>query len=125
MQQAIDRIFAISTAIRYVAIYHHGQLTSAVRPGLQNASASESDKYEELLVNPTLLTLARQRGDIDCGGLQFIVIGYGSFFELVWPLASGHISVGIEPSADPLAFVSAVREIAWDLPGTAASSERG
>lgn len=38
------------------------------RPDLADASSSESDRYEELLVNPTLITLARQRGEIDCGG---------------------------------------------------------
>lgn len=115
MQQVIDRVFGISSGIRYVAIYHHGRLTSATRPGLQNASAAESDKYEELLVNPTLLTLARQRGNIDCGGLEFIVVRYGSFFELVWPLAAGHISVGVEPTADPLAIVPGIREVAGEL----------
>ncbi len=115
MQQVIDRVFGISSGIRYVAIYHHGRLTSATRPGLQNASAAESDKYEELLVNPTLLTLARQRGNIDCGGLEFIVLRYGSFFELVWPLAAGHVSVGVEPTADPLAIVPGIREVAGEL----------
>ncbi len=116
MQQVLDRVFSISSDIRYVAIYQHGRLTSAARPGLANASAAESDKYEELLVNPTLLTLARQRGDIDCGGLEFLLVRYGCFFELVWPLTAGHISVGIEPSADPLAIVPALRELAWELP---------
>ncbi|MBI5836081.1 MAG: hypothetical protein HZB25_02440 [Candidatus Eisenbacteria bacterium] len=117
MKQVLDRVFALSPGIRYVAIYHHGRLTSAARPGLANASAAESDKYEELLVNPTLLKLAGQRGDIDCGGLEFLVVRYGSFFELVWPLPAGHISVGIEPGADPLGVVPAVREVANDLQG--------
>ena len=115
MKDVIDRVFDISSAIRYVAVYHQGGLTSATRPGLQNASAAESDKYEELLVNPTLLTLARQRGNIDCGGLEFIVVRYGSFFELVWPLAAGHISVGIEPATDPLAIVPGLRAVAAEL----------
>ncbi|HEX6048536.1 MAG TPA: hypothetical protein VFZ21_04685 [Gemmatimonadaceae bacterium] len=33
-----------------------------------------ADRYEELIVNPTLITLTKQRGDIDCGGLEFLVI---------------------------------------------------
>lgn len=115
MKDVIERVFRISGAIRYVAIYYQGRLASATRPDLQNASAAESDKYEEILVNPTLLTLARQRGDIDCGGLDFIVVRYGSFFELVWPLAAGHISVGIEPTADPLAIVPGIRNVAGEL----------
>ena len=42
-------------------------------------------RYEELLVNPTLLELTRQRGNIDCGGLEYLVIRYGNFFQLVLP----------------------------------------
>lgn len=109
MENLIERIFALTPDIRYVAIYHDGRLHSAQRPGLAQASASESDKYEELIVNPTLLTLTRQRGEIDCGGLEFVVIRYGSFYELVLPLSGGHLSVGIEPHADPMHVVPRLR----------------
>ena len=68
-----------------------------------NASASESDKYEELIVNPGVLTLVRQRGNIDCDGVEFVVIRYGNFWQTVWPVKSGHVSLGLEPSANPLA----------------------
>jgi len=109
MKDLIGRIFALTPDIRYVAVYRNGQLHSAQRPGLAQASASESDKYEELIVNPTLLTLTRQRGEIDCGGLEFVVIRYGSFYQLVLPLPDGHLSVGIELHADPLQFVPQLR----------------
>jgi hypothetical protein len=112
MEDLIERIFAVSSDIRYVAVYRHGQLRSSQRPGLAQASASESDKYEELIVNPTLLTLTRQRGEIDCGGLEFVLIRYGSFYELVLPLPGGHLSVGIESHADPLELVLRVRTAA-------------
>jgi len=112
MDELIDRIFAIAPAIRYVAVYRDGRLRSSQRPGIAQASASESDKYEELIVNPTLLTLTRQRGDIDCGGLEFVVIRYGSFYELVLPLSGGHLSVGIEPEADPLELIPRLRAAA-------------
>ena len=105
MQETLRRILGLSSAVRYVAIYYAGQLASAARPDLDNPSSSESDKYEELLVNPTLVTLIRQRGNIDCGGLEYVLIRYGSFFEFVAPLAQGHVSVGIETSADPLPLV--------------------
>src|SRR5512143_1327643 len=101
MQKIIDGILALSKAVRYVAIYRNGELASATRPDLANASSSESDKYEELLVNPTVLTLVRQRGNIDCGGLDYVVIRYGNFFDLVAPLERGHVSVGLEPLSDP------------------------
>ena len=52
------------------------------RSGLIDASSGESDRYEELLVNPTLLTLAAQRGDIDCGGLRYLVVAYRNFWQL-------------------------------------------
>lgn len=112
MEDLIERVFALTPDIRYVAAYRNGRLQSAQRPGLAQASASESDKYEELIVNPTLLTLTRQRGDIDCGGLEFVLIRYGSFYEFVLPLPGGHLSVGIESDADPLQLVPRLRAAA-------------
>lgn len=112
MTDLIERVLAIASEIRYVAVYRSGRLQSSQRPGLEQASASESDKYEELIVNPTLLTLTRQRGEIDCGGLEYVLIRYGSFHELVLPLPGGHLSVGIEPHADPLELVPPIRAAA-------------
>jgi len=109
IQPLATTLFRGSADIRYVALYWQGSLQFVERAGLQNASDSESDRYEELLVNPTLLTLARQRGDIDCGGLEFLLIRYGHFFQLVHPIASGHLSVAIEATADPLVLLSTVR----------------
>jgi hypothetical protein len=51
-------------------------------------------------VNPTLLKLVTQRGNIDCGGAHYVIIRYGSFFEFVMPLNEGHVSVGMELSVD-------------------------
>jgi hypothetical protein len=111
MPDLIAQVFAVSPHIRYVAVYRGGELQSAQRPGLAQPSAGESDKYEELIVNPTLLTLTRQRGEIDCGGLEFVLIRYGSFYELVIPIDGGHLSVGIEPSAEPLDLVANLRAV--------------
>jgi len=96
MELLKDKIFSISKDIRYVAIYKDDKLISSERPGIKNTSSSESDKYEELIVNPTLLKLVTQRGNIDCGGAQYVIIRYGSFYEFVMPLNNGHLSVGIE-----------------------------
>lgn len=95
----IDECFAVSGRVRYVAVYRAGALRSRERAGLQEASTGESDRYEELLVNPTALTIFRQRGDIDCGGLLYVLIRYGNFFQFVKPIPNGHISVALEPSA--------------------------
>ena len=104
MADAIDQIFAVSPDIRYVALYRNGALESHQRAGIGKSSAAESDKYEELIVNPTLLKCATQRGDIDCGGLRALVVAYGNFLELVIPIRGGHLSVGFENGSNPLAY---------------------
>jgi hypothetical protein len=110
-QQLMDSLFALSSDIRYVALRIGNDLDMQQRDGVSEASSSESDRYEELLVNPTLLTLASERGRIDCGGLEFVVIRYGKFFQLVHPVKSGHISIAIESSGDPLGLVASIRHI--------------
>ncbi len=105
----IDAVFAASPFVRYVALYRKGVLESRQKSGLSEASAGESDKYEELIVNPTLISLLRQRGNIDCGGFDWALVRYGHFTEFVLPLNDGHLSVGIEPSADALAVAGAIR----------------
>jgi hypothetical protein len=70
--------------------------------------AADSDRYEELLVNPTLLTLATQRGNIDCGGLRYLIIGYGHFQQLVIPRPAGHVSIAFELGANPLDYLQAI-----------------
>jgi hypothetical protein len=44
--------------------------------------------------------------------LEFVLIRYGSFFELVLPVPGGHLSVGIESQADPLKLVPDLRAVA-------------
>jgi hypothetical protein len=100
----IAEIFSISDDIRYVAVYREGQLEMKAREAAADASSPESDRYEELLVNPTLITLASQRGNIDCGGLDYLIVRYGNFFQFVLPTDWGHVSVCIEKTADPVAI---------------------
>ncbi len=108
-EQLLEAILAASTYVRYVAIYRDGQLFTRERTGLSNTSSSESDKYEELIVNPTLLKLVTQRGEIDCGGINFVLIRYGNFYQCLIPSDSGHISVGMEINCNPLAVLETVR----------------
>jgi hypothetical protein len=103
-----DAIFELGPHVRYVAFGSGQDVDLQQREGLANASDTGSDFFEELLVNPTLLTLARQRGELDCGGLRWIVIGYGNFDEIVVPTANGHVSVGIELGADGAAVAQQV-----------------
>jgi hypothetical protein len=107
----IDSIFRLSESIRYVAIYKNGHLESKSKSNTSRASSSESDRYEELLVNPALLTLASQRGNIDCGGLDYLVVRYGNFFQFVLPVEWGHVSVCIEGDADPIVIGAKVKSL--------------
>jgi hypothetical protein len=98
--EIIERCFEVSKDVRYVAVYIDNELSMKARDDLKDASSSDSDEYEELLVNPTLIKLTTQRGNIDCGGLKFLIIRYGNFFQFVYPLQNGHISVALEPTSD-------------------------
>ena len=111
LQNTIDQILAVSPAMRYVALYRGGQLSSRQRSEVSAASASESDRYEELFVNPALLTLVRQRGNLDCGGAQFVLVRYGNFYQLVLDLHDGHVSVCFELTSNPLDHADAIRVI--------------
>ena len=111
MRSISDKLFEVSPDIRYVATYLEEELELHQRPGITDASSSDSDRFEELLVNPTVLLLARQRGKIDCGGLEYVLIRYGNFYQLVHPVSGGHVSVAIELSADPVAVADLVRAV--------------
>jgi hypothetical protein len=109
MQSLSDSLFALSAEIRYVALLKDGELSLNERPGIEHSSASETDRYEELLVNPAVLTLLQRRGDLDCGGLDHVWIRYGNFWTGLFPFKGGHLNVGIEPQAQPLAFEDGIR----------------
>jgi len=98
--QIIDDLLNSYKEIRYVAIYHNYYLSSKQRENVSGNSSAGTDRYEELLVNPVLLTAARQRGNIDCGGLRFIIIAYGNFYQLIKETLLGHISICLEKQAD-------------------------
>ena len=107
----IAEIFSLSDAIRYVAVYREGRLEMKSKEAAANTSSPESDRYEELLVNPTLIMLASQRGNIDCGGLDYLIVRYGNFFQFVLPTGWGHVSVCIEKTADPVAIGERVKRL--------------
>ena len=124
-EQALpEALLAASADIRYVAVRRGHQVLLRERAQLHNASSSESDKYEELIVNPTLLTLVGRRGDIDCGGADFVLIRYGNFFQFVASMTGGHISIGMEPDCNPLAVLETVRPLLRFQAETAAGEPR-
>ena len=103
-----DAIFALGSHVRYVAFGSAQEVDTRQRADIRDASSSESDFFEELLVNPTLLALARQRGELDCGGLRYLIVAYGSFNVIVMPLNAGHVTVGVALDADAVATAAQV-----------------
>ncbi len=102
-------LFALDPTIRYVAVNQEGRLTEmAQNPRLPSHNPVETDRMEELIVNPVAIELTRRRGDLDLQGLRFLLIRYGIQFQLVLPWRVGHISVGLEPSADAVAVAERI-----------------
>jgi hypothetical protein len=106
-----EAIFGIGPHIRYVAFGDGQRIESSQRDGIADPSDTNSDFFEELLVNPTLLLLARQRGDLDCGGLRHVIVAYGNFDQVVVPTPSGHVSVCVERDGDAQAVARQVAEL--------------
>lgn len=110
-ESLLKELFDTSVDLRYIALYDNGELIMKQRDDLMNSSSGESDKYEELLVNPTLIKLATQRGNIDCGGLEYFIIRYGNFFVLLFPTENGHVNFGIEPDKDPFGLIEPIQAL--------------
>ena len=116
----IDACFRASPNVRYVAAYLDGELALRSRHDIQQLGSNESDRYEEIIVNPTLIKLLTQRGNIDCGGLVHVVVRYGQ------PVPAGHVTISFEVHSaidDELPRLRAViaRTLGVELPaGTAA-----
>jgi hypothetical protein len=111
-EEIASQVFDLSSQVRYVAVADGQDVYLRQRTDLVAASSGESDRFEELLVNPALLLLTRQRGDIDCGGLRYVVVRYGNFFQVVVPRAGGgHVSVAVEPDGEPARIAEAVSEL--------------
>jgi hypothetical protein len=104
-------IFALGPHIRYVAFGSGQRVDSEQREDLRNASSNASDFYEELLVNPTLLTLVRQRGELDCGGLRYVIVAYRNFNQIIMAAPEGHVSVCAALEADPVGVATRVSEL--------------
>jgi len=94
--QVLDQLFKLSPHVRYAALCQSENVTLKQRVDLQNANSAETEHYEELLINPALLTMLSHRGNIDCGGLHYVLIRYGDFFQYIQNITEGHISVAFD-----------------------------
>jgi hypothetical protein len=99
--------------VRHVAVYLAGELRMRRRAGLAGASTSEPDRYEELLVIPTLLTLATQRVADRLRRCGVSARPAWQFLH-VHPAARGHVNVGFELDARLEAVIEAVRQVVAD-----------
>jgi len=100
-------VFELDPGIRYLAVNQQGEIveTAQRRP---SHNPAETDRMEELLVNPAILELSKRRGDLDLDGVRYIVIQYGLQYQAVFNYRNGHVSVGIESDSDAIAVVTKV-----------------
>jgi hypothetical protein len=106
----LDKLFELAPTVRYAALYP-GRGEPIARQRTTTPGDAATDRFDELVVNPTLIAITRQRGNIDCGGLEYVVVRYGRFFQLVMPLDYGHLTVCFDEAADPVAHAPNVRAI--------------
>ena len=111
MTNLAPTLFSLDSSIRYVAVNQGGEITEMMQnPGLPSHNPHDTDRMEELLVNPTVLELTRRRGELDLDGIRYVVIRYGPQYQLIMPYNDGHISIGLELSADTAKVAKKVAE---------------
>jgi hypothetical protein len=103
------RLFRLEPKIRYVAVNQKGRILEMEQSGSHPSyNAPETDRMEELIVNPTVLEITSRRGNIDMDGIRYVVIRYGTQFQLIMPYREGHLSIGVELADDPVEIASKV-----------------
>jgi hypothetical protein len=110
-ESLIDAILELSPDIRHVALQHRFA-EPMIRDRAGSSADAEDERWDERVVNPTLLELAGRRGDVDLGGLDYLVVRYQRATNLLFPLEGGHLSVLLGPDVDPLTLVPAIRAVA-------------
>ena len=96
------RLFDLDPNIRYVAINQMGLIVEMEQnPKRPSLNPTETDRMEELIVNPIILELTKRRGNLDMNGMRYVVIRYGTMVELIFPFRDGPLSVGVELNANP------------------------
>lgn len=103
-------LFALG-GVGYVALGCGSDVLMHHAPGVQTTTTDETNFYEELLVNPTLLKLAHQRAGLDCGGLSYVAVGYGDFTQLILLMRDGHVSLGVSRGAPVRELAGRVHEV--------------
>jgi hypothetical protein len=102
MDEKVSRqLFGLDQNIRYVAVNQKGRIIEMEQnQKWPSYNPAETDRIEELIVNPVILDLAKRRGDLDLNGIRYVVIRYGLQYQLIFPYEEGHISIGVELKAN-------------------------
>jgi hypothetical protein len=101
MARLASRLFAADANVRYVAVNQAGRITEMEqRKEWSSLNPTESDRMEELIVNPIVLEAVTRRGNLDLNGVRSVIIRYGLLDEIVLPHASGHVSIGVQQGGD-------------------------
>ena len=111
------QVFELDSGIRYLAVNQEGEIVE-MEQRLPSHNLVETDRMEELLVNPTILEMTKRRGDLDLDGIRYIIIQYGLQYQAVFNYRNGHVSVGIESDSDAVAVVTKVLEYLDSLVGS-------
>lgn len=89
------QLFKLESKIRYVAVNQNGVIMETEQsPQHSTYNPHETDRMEELIVNPIVLEITSRRGNIDMNGIRSVVIKYGTQNQLLLPYKEGHISIG-------------------------------
>jgi hypothetical protein len=108
-QKLSARLFRLEPKIRYVAVNQNGRIVEMEQSGSHPTyNPPDTDRIEELIVNPTVLEITRRRGNIDMGGVRYVLIRYGTQFQLIMPYLEGHLSIGVEREDDPVEIAGKV-----------------
>ena len=118
-----SQVFELDPGIRYLAVNQDGEIVEMAQR-LPTHNPVETDRMEELLVNPTILEMAKRRGDLDLDGIRYIIIQYGLQYQAIFNYRDGHVSVGIESNSDAVGVVTKIIEH-LDQPGVSHEELQG
>jgi len=119
------RLFAADPNVRYVAVNQNGRITEMEqRASWSSLNPSETDRLEELVVNPIVLEAASRRGNIDLDGVRAVIIRYGLLDQVILPFGSGHVSVGVQQGADVVRIAAMAADVLAAAEAETGSSRR-
>ena len=100
-ERAVDRIFSLDPAVRYVGIvdleYH--VILSRMRPGFSSLTPSEVD-WNFISIVPKLMVDGAQRLENDCGPLRIISVRYRKVMLAIYRGTRHIVMLSFEPTIE-------------------------